>query len=283
VADGMVFASANKLEYYGINATTGEIKWTYRNLAEEFIVCSTTYHEGKLFLIDQFFIVCVNATNGATIWKSWLGAEVYVSPTYADGKLYVTSDQRSVYVLNATTGGKLSWFGTGSNSWSSPTLYEGRVYVGNHDHNVYCLADYPALTSNMTSALEKNEVALGESVNVSGQLTPEIAYTSIAVTWLKPDGTIDDLEVSTLENGTFSFNYTPNMVGIWAFTASWQSDKGYYSSAYSENLFLEVTEQQPPPSLQNEIPIEYIYAGAAIIAIVIVAVVAYMWIKRPKK
>jgi outer membrane protein assembly factor BamB len=283
VAAGMVFASANKLEYYGINATTGEIKWTYRNLAEEFIVCSTTFHEGKLFLIDQFFIVCVNATNGVSIWRSWLGAEVYVSPTYADGKLYVTSDQRSVYVLNASTGRKLSWFGTGSNSWSSPTLYEGRVYVGNHDQNVYCLADYPALASNVTITLEKNKSVLGESVNVSGQLTPEIAYAPISVTCAKPDGTIDDLEVSTLENGTFSFNYSPDMVGVWAFTASWQSDKGYYSSAYSEDKFLEVIEQQPPLPLLNEIPIAYVYAGAAIVAIVIVAAAGYVWMRRPKK
>jgi outer membrane protein assembly factor BamB len=141
VADGMVFTSANKLEYYGINATTGNIEWTYRNIADEFIVGSVTYHDGKLFFIDQFFLVCVDAKSGHPIWNSWLGGEVYVSPTYADGKLYVTIDRRSVHVLNATDGEKLSWFGTGSNCWSSPTIYEGRVYVGNHDWNVYCLEE----------------------------------------------------------------------------------------------------------------------------------------------
>jgi outer membrane protein assembly factor BamB len=283
VADGMVFTSANRLEYYGVNATTGEIKWTYRNTADEFIVCSPLYHKGKLFIIDQFFIVCVNATNGSLIWKSWLGAELYVSPTYADGKLYVSTDQRSVYVLNATTGDKLSWFGTGSNSWSSPTIYEGRVYIGNHDWRVYCLADYPPVTSNITIELEKTEVDLGESVTGCGQLAPGIAYAPITVTFVKPSGTMDDIQVTALDNGAFNFTYTPDIVGKWAVTASWKSDKGYYRSAYSEDMHLEVVEQQhSTPPATTGIPMEYVYAIVAVIAIVIIAAVGYLYMKRRK-
>ena len=283
VAGGMVFVSANKLEYYGVNATTGEIEWSYRNLADEFIVCSPAYHEDRLFLIDQFFTVCINATSGSRIWRSWLGAEVYVSPTYADGKLYVTSDQRSVYVLNASSGEKLSWFKTGSNSWSSPTLYEGRVYVGNHDHNVYCLADYPALTSNVAITLKKNRAGIGESIRVSGQLTPEIAYASIAVACLRPDGTIDVLNVRTLENGSFSFDYTPDMNGAWAFVASWQSNRGYYSSACSESIFLEVAEELQPRSIDTAMPIEYICAAVVTVVVAAVIVAAYVLVKKGKK
>jgi outer membrane protein assembly factor BamB len=152
VADGMVFASSNAMEYYGINATTGNIEWTYRDAsAQEFIVCSTIYKDGKLFLIDKFSIVCVDAKNGHSVWETFLGEELYVSPSYADDKLYVVTDQRSIYVLNATNGEKLAYFGTGSNSWSSPTIYEGKVYVGNNDWNVYCLAEYPAVTVAPTS------------------------------------------------------------------------------------------------------------------------------------
>ncbi len=147
VADGLVFASSNVKEYYGINAATGSIEWTYRTAAAgEFIICSPAYKDGKLFIVDHFSIVCADAKTGSAVWSTYLGEELYISPSYADGKLYVVTDQRSVYVLNATDGEKLSVFGTGSNSWSSPTLSEGRVYVGCNDWNVYCLAEYPAVT-----------------------------------------------------------------------------------------------------------------------------------------
>ncbi len=54
VADGMVFTSSNAKEYYGINATTGKIEWTYRaEGAEEFILCSPIYKDGKLYLDRQ--------------------------------------------------------------------------------------------------------------------------------------------------------------------------------------------------------------------------------------
>ncbi|KON32001.1 hypothetical protein AC478_01590 [miscellaneous Crenarchaeota group-1 archaeon SG8-32-3] len=142
VGDSMVFAASNTEAYYGINAATGDVAWTYRDeAAKEFIVCSPVYSNGKVFLIDKFSIVCVDSKNGQTLWSSYLGEELYVSPSYADGKLYVVTDQRSVFVLDAANGETLNRFVTSSNSWSAPSLYGGRLYVGNNDWNVYCLAD----------------------------------------------------------------------------------------------------------------------------------------------
>ncbi|MCZ2807724.1 MAG: PQQ-binding-like beta-propeller repeat protein [Candidatus Bathyarchaeota archaeon] len=281
VADGMVFTSANKLEYYGVNATTGIIEWTYRNIADEFIVGSVTHHDGNLFFIDQFFVVSVDAKSGQPIWNSWLGGEMYVSPTYADGKLYVASDRRAVYVLNATNGEKLSWFETGSNCWSSPTIYEGRVYVGNQDWNVYCLDDFPIISTLITAELDKGEVEIGEAVTGCGQLTPGIAYAPITVTFVKSDGSIDDIQVAALENGSFHFTYTPDVVGNWTVTA-WCSGAAYIG--HSADLALSVVEsQQPPPSNWLGIPKEHFYAAVAIVAVAVITVAAYLLTRKRKK
>ena len=144
VADGMVFTSSNLRSYYGINATTGDIVWTFTDpVAMEFIISSPIYVKGELFIIDKFNIACVNATNGNTIWSVFTGDELYASPSYADGKIYVVTSQRHIYILDATNNGaKLASFTTPSSSWSSPTLSNGRLYVGNNDWNVYCLANY---------------------------------------------------------------------------------------------------------------------------------------------
>ena len=283
VADGMIFATSNKQTYYGINATTGNITWTFRDAStEEFIICSPIYHDGKVFIIDQFFVVAVDAFKGKLLWQTFL-TEIYVSPTYADGKLYVTSDQRGIYVLNATNGDKLSWFGTSSNSWSSATLYEGKLYVGCNDWNVYCLSDYPTLISNVTLELDRSKVVMGESVKVSGRLVPGMANASILLSFVRPDGTTDDVQVAIAEKGVFNFTYKPDVVGNWTVSAQWESTDGYYSSAYSEHLRVEValapTPTPPPP---KGLPAEYIIAIIVSIAIV-VAPVLYFYKKRAKK
>jgi outer membrane protein assembly factor BamB len=144
VAGGMVFASSNLRDYYGINAETGETEWVFTDPnAMEFIVSSPIYVEGKLFIIDKFNIACLNATNGQTIWSFFTGDELYVSPSYSDGKLYVVTSQRHIYILDAQNNGtKLASLTTPSSSWSSPTIANGRLYVGNHDWNVYCYFNY---------------------------------------------------------------------------------------------------------------------------------------------
>jgi outer membrane protein assembly factor BamB len=144
VAAGMVFASSDLRTYYGINATTGNIVWTFTNpAAMEFIVSSPIYVNGELFIIDKFNIACVNAMNGHTIWSFFTGDELYVSPAYADGKIYIATSQRHIYILDATNNGtKLASFTTPSSGWSSPTLSNGRLYVGNNDWNVYCFSNY---------------------------------------------------------------------------------------------------------------------------------------------
>jgi outer membrane protein assembly factor BamB len=275
VGDGMVFAASSTKEYYGINAATGNIEWTYRNdAAGELIVCSPAYKDGKLFIVDHFSIVCLDAKNGKTVWNNYLGEELYVSPSYADGKLYVVTDQRSVYILNATSGEKLANFGTSSNSYSSPTIYEGRVYVGDNDWNVYCLAESPAIQSNLTMELTKPKVGVGESVEGFGYLSPGYPNETILLSFLKPDGSAIDLQAVTSYKGVFNFTYTPDVAGNWTVAAQWHSDKGYYTSAYGE-VPVEV-------SSEGNLTAGYVAAAVIVIVIVIVGIAIFFYMKPPK-
>ena len=277
VADGMVFVASNIKDYYGINAATGDIEWTYRNdAAGEFIVCSPVYEEGKLFIVDHFSIVCVDAKNGNSVWSTYLGEELYDSPSYADGKLYVVTDQRSVYVLNATDGEKQAAFSTSSNSYSSPTIYEGRVYVGSNDWNVYCLTGNPPATGNVTLELAKSPVAVGETVNGVGYLSPAYPNASILMSFVKPDGSVMDLQVTTSKKGAFNFTYTPDAAGNWAVTAQWRSNESYCTSASSEPILMEVT------SASTEIPAELVIIAVIAIAVVLAVFLVYVFIKKDK-
>jgi outer membrane protein assembly factor BamB len=287
VANGMVYVAANKQVYYGINATTGNVTWTFKDTtAGEFIICSPICQDGKVFLIDEFYVVAVDAFNGTLLWQSFLGTEFYVSPTYADGKLYVTSDQRGIYVMNASDGAKLGWFGTSSNSWSSATIYEGKAYVGNNDWNVYCISDTPMLTSTVNFDLNKSQLVLGDAVNGQGFLVPGKPEANVTVYFVNPDGVADDLQVVTANRGAFSFTYTPNKTGNWTVTAVWDSDKYYWDSAYSLHTNLEVVAPEPPTNDGTEIvpwlPLEYYYVLALVIAVAVILVAVIVLKKRRK-
>jgi outer membrane protein assembly factor BamB len=286
VAEGLVFVAANKKAYYAINATTGNVTWTFRDdSAEEFIICSPIYNDGKVFLVDEFFIVALDAFDGSLLWKAFLGTEFYVSPTFADGKLYVTSDQRGMYVMNASDGAKLGWFATSSNSWSSPTIYAGNVYVGNNDWNVYCLADTSKLKSAVSIDLSKSQIVLGESVSGSGWLVPDKPDAQVQVYFVNPSGAVDELQVVTTKKGAFNFTYKPDVVGNWTVTAVWESDRDYWDSAYSLHTDLAVIASSSPPN-DNEVstgpPVEYYYALAIAISAAVVAIIAVVLRKRRK-
>jgi len=278
VADGMVFVSSNAKEYYGINTATGKIEWTYRaEGAEEFILCSTIYNAGKLYLIDKFSIMCVDAKNGTAIWETYLGDELYVSPTYADDKLYIATDQRSIYVLNATSGEKLGHFVTSSNSWSAPTIYEGRVYVGNNDWNVYCLDDTPVTTGNVSVILDKNNVKNGNFVTGTGQLSPAIAYAPVTVFFTKADGVVNSVQATADNYGSFSFRYAPNVVGNCTLSV-WCSGTSYIIR--STDIQFSVLNKL---GLEEDSDSSTAYIILVVILISVALIAAYWFIRRKSR
>jgi outer membrane protein assembly factor BamB len=140
----MVFASSDWGAYYAVNETTGKVIWDFINpVAIEFIVSSPVFVNGHLYIIDIFNIACLNATNGHELWSAYTGDELYVSPSYASGYIYVATSQRHIYVLSTEENGtKIFAATTPSSSWSSPAIANGMLYIGCNDWNVYCYSGY---------------------------------------------------------------------------------------------------------------------------------------------
>jgi outer membrane protein assembly factor BamB len=155
IAGGMVFACSNARTYYAVNEATGDVVWNFTDpSASEFLYCSPIYVNGQLYIIDKFNIACLNATNGYQLWTFYTGDELYIPPSYADGKIYDVTSQRDIFILDAATNGtKLVTMTTPSSSWSSPTIANDMLYIGCNDWNVYCYAnDITNQTSSPTPA-----------------------------------------------------------------------------------------------------------------------------------
>lgn len=281
VADGLVFAAANKDAYYAVNAETGDIEWFYNVTSGTesgggFLVGSMSYHDGKLFIVDQFFVTCLKAETGEPLWKSWMGGEIYVSPTYADGKVYVATDRRAFYVLNASNGDRLSYFATGSSCWSSPSVYEGRVYIGNQDWKVYCLDDSLVMSGQISVEFTKNDVELGEYIMGCGQLSIPLSSAPVDVFLVKPDGSVAHIRGSAGYDGTFGFNYVADVDGVW-FVSVWCSGASYIMN--SEIVPFTVAPSSYPEPVFG-IPVEYVAALFVLLVIALIALVVFSFVRK---
>ena len=307
VADGRVLWGAGPvygdLFFYALNETTGEILWRISLLGNT-PPCQTPVYIDGVFIIGEYMGVSIrNATDGALIWRQWLGHEVYSSVAYAEDmrgdKFYVGSDTYSITCFDAAaamaneTDTVLSNYATGSHVQSSPALWDGKLYVTSADFNLYMFSDAPTVSTSIWAVSSKGaEMLTDETVVISGGLSPGIPNAEILVTFTKPDGTLVNVTTTTDEMGLFEVSYTPGVAGNWSWTA-WYEGKELphisYSYAYTEDMPLKVISpgeeptngEEPPPA--EGIPIEYIYAIVAVIAIIIIAVAAYAYMRSRKK
>src|SRR5216683_2381571 len=95
-----------------------------------------------------------NATTGAVLWSTCIGAGTSSTPAVAKGVVYIGSGDGNLYALNAITGAVLWTATAGYHIESSPAVVNGTVYVGSDDGNLYAFnADTGAvLWTSTTSA-----------------------------------------------------------------------------------------------------------------------------------
>jgi outer membrane protein assembly factor BamB len=260
--------------------------------------------------------VIVNSTYVERVWAQWTGRQVYTPLILADsldgGRLYYGSDVYSISTVDAEDGSPISSYTTDGQVYSTPAIYDGRLYVGSYDFHLYCFADTHEVCSDIWAVSSKGaKMLVNETVTISGGLRvpmtyadervpdyseayyPQIADADITVTFSGPNQTMIDVTGTTDAEGLFEVSYTPDVAGNWTWMA-WYEGKELshisYTYAYGDLNALEVvgpeTEpsngengEEPPP---EGIPVEYIYAAVAGIAIVVILVVAYLYLKRRK-
>jgi len=139
--------------------------------------------------------------------------------------------------------------------------------------------------------LDKNEVEVGKTVTGCGQLMPGIAYVPITVTFVKSDGAVESMQVTAQNDGAFSFDYTPDVVG--EVKVAFRCSGAMYIMQGAELRFNVVEAQQtsepdqtppdqdqPTDSQDSGIPSEYVIAAAVTVIVALVAGVAYVVIKK---
>jgi eukaryotic-like serine/threonine-protein kinase len=95
------------------------------------------------FIPDEKALNPSNVARLALDWKAQTSSGIRSSPLVANGMVYITSSDNSLYAFDAITGIKKwqastgTYVGPGSFIFSSPVIVGNVLYVGSNDHQVY--------------------------------------------------------------------------------------------------------------------------------------------------
>ena len=108
-------------------------------ITEGNIESSPSVANDKLYISsNDFYIYCLDIWDGDKIWQYKTGQDVFSSPAVVNGMVYVGSNDQKVYCLDAEQGNFIWSFSTGGEVRASPAIVDGNVYVGSRDGYIYC-------------------------------------------------------------------------------------------------------------------------------------------------
>ena len=104
------------------------------------------------------------------------------------------------------------------------------------------------LPSTLTCGVSSQTITLGESVTISGSISPVISGVEVDLTGVRPDGTETIMSTATDADGRYTESFTPNLEGTWTIEASWGGDDAHLGAA-SETINLTVKEDPGPSNI----------------------------------
>lgn len=148
VGDGLIFTSSG-FEAPTLRAirTGGQGDITQTHIAWEqtrgvAALPSLLYVKPYLYSISRDNILyCLEATTGKIVWRERLNGNHWASPVYADGRIYILSEEGVTLVLRA--GAKYDEIAKndlGETCFASMAVSAGRFYIRSAEH-LYCIGD----------------------------------------------------------------------------------------------------------------------------------------------
>jgi uncharacterized cupredoxin-like copper-binding protein len=96
--------------------------------------------------------------------------------------------------------------------------------------------------SSITVTVSPTQIDKGNSVTVTGSISPLKAAVPVTITFTKAGGVPVERTATTNSEGSFTTDYTPDAGGSWAVTASWEGDDEHKAVESSPTEF-EVIDQ----------------------------------------
>jgi cytochrome c biogenesis protein CcmG/thiol:disulfide interchange protein DsbE len=143
-------------------------------------------------------------------------------------------------------------------SWALKASWDGDSnYAGAETNNISFVVNKDPTA--ITIALTKVAIDQGQSMEVSGSISPALSGVQVTLTYTRPDGSTVKRSSTTSADGGFGDAYTPDGVGQWSLEASWPGNNNY-TEAFSNSINFSVKQ-----------PFPLVYIIGIILAVIIVA------------
>jgi hypothetical protein len=90
--------------------------------------------------------------------------------------------------------------------------------------------------SALSCSVSPSDLTFGDSLTVLGSISPSVSDVAVTLTYTKPDGSTFTRIVTT-NPVNYTDIYTPDMLGAWTVSASWEGDATHEEASSSEVLF----------------------------------------------
>jgi len=125
------------------------------------------------------------------------------------------------------------------------------------------------LTSNISINTSPSSITRGESITISGSITPTRKGITVTISHrLKDTQAWSNITIQTNQNGQYSDDWTPTTSGTFEVKTSWAGDANTFGDE-SEKQTIQVQE---PPVTSGIL----LYLAAAIIIVIVVVIVIYL-------
>jgi eukaryotic-like serine/threonine-protein kinase len=123
----VVYAASSAGKFYAVSTSTGDTLWTFGAGSSS----APVFSEGKVFLVSDSTVYCLDADNGGSIWSAPLNFPNFRSaPALSNGRLFVATGFGRLYSFDASNGSKVWSYDIGDEVWSSPSVADGKVFIG---------------------------------------------------------------------------------------------------------------------------------------------------------
>jgi hypothetical protein len=227
--------------------------------------------------IISCFVSSANPTVGDSVIVSGLItpplSEKTVTISYKNGGSWAT-----LATVTSLSNGSYSYSWTPSDvgsyqvkaSWAGDDIYNGA-----ESDTVSVIVK--KMSSSVSCSTSHSTVINGDTITVTGSISPAVSGKTVTLAYTKPDGTTKVTRtVTTNSDGSFSDSYKPDTNGAWSVTASWEGDAAHEGTSSTSKSFTA----NPQPSF-FETPTGMATIGGAVLAAIVLT--AILILKRRKK
>ncbi|RLI36803.1 hypothetical protein DRO66_04955 [Candidatus Bathyarchaeota archaeon] len=145
--------------------------------------------------------------------------------------------------------------------WSITASWSGnQVYAGSSNTT---LLTVDKVTMILNIALDKQGMTFGDTLEITGSLSPAVANAIIKLYLSDPEGAVRTELVQASAQGTYSFKFTPDSKGSWTITATFSGDSSH-KAASSQSIPIVVSGGL------FDMPYVLIFPAAAVAIVVVV-------------